>query len=202
LEVLVAVAAKEKARASRRAHAERLGAADWVETARTALIGGGVARVRVEPLARALGVTTGSFYWHFKDREALLGALLRHWEETNTAPLFRAVEAAGDAAAQLSALVEVWIDEADYSPAYDSAVRDWARVSETAEAAVRRVDDKRIGLLQRIFEGFGHDAERAFVRARVAYFHQVGYYALHIVESREERRRLLPLYLEVLTGAA
>lgn len=179
---------------------ERLAAEHWIRAARAALIEGGVARVKVEPLATALGVTTGSFYWHFKDREALLDALLQHWEETNTAPLFAAVEHAPTAEAQLSALVEVWIAEADYSPAYDSAVRDWARVSPSAEAAVRRADAKRIALLQRIFEGFGYDGERAFVRARVTYFHQVGYYAMHIAESREARRHLLPLYLEVLIG--
>src|SRR5438128_10889157 len=55
--------------------------ADWLKAARLALLHRGPDAVRVEPLARGLGVTKGSFYWHFKDRNALLEALLREWEE-------------------------------------------------------------------------------------------------------------------------
>jgi AcrR family transcriptional regulator len=181
--------------------APRRDRADWVEAARLALIEGGVGKVKVEPLAGVLGVTTGSFYHHFQRRQDLLDAVLQHWQSENTAPLFRAVRGAGlDPGAQLDALFEAWQAESDYDPAYDSAVRDWARVSPLAEAAVRRVDDLRIGLLKEIFLGFGYDSERAFIRARITYFHQVGYYAMAIIEDRAVRRRLLPLYREVLAG--
>ncbi len=174
---------------------------DWVEAARLALIEGGVGKVKVEPLAGVLGVTTGSFYHHFKRRQDLLDAVLEHWRSENTAPLFRAVQAAGpDPDAQLDALFDAWIDESDYDPAYDSAVRDWARVSPAAEAAVHAVDDLRIDLLKDIFLGFGYDPERAFIRARITYFHQVGQYAMGIAEDRTIRRRLRPLYREVLVG--
>jgi AcrR family transcriptional regulator len=172
-----------------------------VEAARLALIAGGVARVKVEPLAAELGVTTGSFYHHFRRRDDLMDAVLAHWEAANSAPLFAAVAAAGpDPDAQLDALFDAWLAESDYDPAYDSAVRDWARTSKTAEAAVRRVDDRRIDLLKGIFVAFGYDEDRAFIRARVTYFHQVGYYAMEIIESGEVRRRLRPLYREVLVG--
>jgi len=69
-----------------------------------------------------------------------------------------------------------------------------------AEAAVRRVDDQRIELLKGIFEGFGYDPDHAFIRARITYFHQVGYQAMEIIESREHRTRLRPLYREALVG--
>ena len=175
--------------------------ADWVEAARLALIEGGVGKVKVEPLAGVLGVTTGSFYHHFQRRQDLLDAVLEHWRSENTAPLFHAVRAAGpDPDAQLDALFDAWIDESDYDPAYDSAVRDWARVSQAAEAAVHVVDDLRIDLLKEIFLGFGYDPERAFIRARITYFHQVGQYAMGITEDRAIRRRLRPLYREVLVG--
>lgn len=59
----------------------RLGRDDWLREARRALLTGGPAAVRVERLADALGVTKGSFYWHFADRAALLEALLKEWEE-------------------------------------------------------------------------------------------------------------------------
>jgi AcrR family transcriptional regulator len=174
---------------------------DWIEAARRALIEGGVGKVKVEPLAGVLGVTTGSFYHHFKKRQDLLDAVLAHWETENNAPLFHAVREAGtDPDAQLDALFDAWIAESDYDPAYDSAVRDWARTSKEAEAAVRRVDAERISLLKAIFLGFGYDEDRAFIRARITYFHQVGYYAMEIIEDRAVRSRLRPLYREALVG--
>ena len=179
----------------------RLGRAAWIAAGREALIAGGVGRVRVEPLAAGLGVTTGSFYWHFRDRPALLRALLADWREHNGAALQAAVERhRDDPAAAMRALVHVWLDEAGYSPAWDAAVRDWARTSRPVATLVHRVDEQRVRLLQRLFRRFGYAAAEAFIRARITYFHQVGYYALHIAESRARRRRLLPLYLEVLTG--
>lgn len=183
------------------AKAPRRDREDWIEAARRALIEGGVTKVKVEPLAAVLGVTTGSFYHHFRRRQDLLGAVLAHWELENTEPLFKVVREAGnDPDARLDALFEAWLSERDYDPTYDAAVRDWARTDKLAEAAVRRVDDRRIDLLKDIYLGFGYDADRAFIRARVTYFHQVGYYALRIIEPRAVRRAWRPLYREVLLG--
>src|ERR1041385_3058034 len=60
---------------------ERLDKNQWLRATRLALLTGGPDAVRVEPLARELGVTKGSFYWHFGDRADLLEALLVEWEE-------------------------------------------------------------------------------------------------------------------------
>jgi AcrR family transcriptional regulator len=182
---------------------QRLGPDSWIRAGREALIAVGVAGVKVELLAGALGVTTGSFYWHFKDRKALLEALLRDWETSSSAAMEAAVAAQpDDPAAQLAALVDVWIEEGAYDPAWDAAVRDWARVSAEAEAAVRRVDDRRITLLHGIFQRAGLADPEAFVRARITYFHQVGYYAMRIAEDRETRLALKPVYLSILGGSA
>lgn len=176
---------------------ERADRDTWITGAREALIAGGVASVKVAPLAEALGLTTGSFYWHFKDRGDLLDALLDDWVSTNTEALAAACEIeAADAA--INALVEVWLTEEGFSSDYDSAVRDWARVSPEVDAAVRKVDRTRIAMIEGIFRRFGYDRHRANVRARVMYYHQVGYYAMHIKEPRKLRRTLLPYYMEVL----
>jgi AcrR family transcriptional regulator len=165
------------------------------------MIEGGVAKVKVEPLAATLGVTTGSFYHHFRRRQDLLDAVLEHWELQNTEPWIRAVREAGDDPDdQIDALFDAWLAESDYNPHYDSAVRDWARVSKSAEVAVRRVDERRIDLLKGIFLGFGYDEAHAFIRARVTYFHQVGYYAMEIIEPRAVRDRWRPIYRDVLVG--
>lgn len=176
----------------------RLGAVDWIEAARAALIAGGIAAVKVEPLAAALGVTVGSFYWHFRDRAALLAALQEHWQAANSAAFEKAAASPGTAEARFEAFMTVWIREEGYSPAYDSAMRDWARTSEPVRDAVQAVDTQRIFLLRSIYADLGYDADRAEVRARITYFHQVGYYALGLTDDEATRLRLRPLYLEAL----
>ena len=64
-----------------------LDAGAWTDAALEALAGGGIAAVRVEPLAKTLGVTKGSFYWHFADRRALLDAMLARWADGRVAAI-------------------------------------------------------------------------------------------------------------------
>lgn len=177
----------------------RLGPEDWVRAARESLIAGGIAAVKIERLASDLGVTIGSFYWHFQNRQALLSALLNDWKAANTAAMIAAASQSGTSAEErFDAFVQVWISEENYSPAYDSAVRDWARVSAPARAAVHEADLLRVSLLQQIFFDMGYDVDRAEVRARITYFHQVGYYALDLRDDQATRLRLRPLYTEAL----
>ena len=179
----------------------RLSRSDWLEAARSALIAGGIESVKVDRLAKMLNVTRGGFYWHFTDRKDLLDALLEHWER-QTNQMFESVliQDHADGAAEFTALANAWIEEDAYSPAYDSAVRDWARNSDHVAKAVRRVDNHRIEILQRIFKDLGYAENEAFIRARITYFHQVGYYTLGLDESKEARRGLLPDYVDALTG--
>jgi AcrR family transcriptional regulator len=179
----------------------RLTVEDWIKAARGALIKSGIDGTKVDLLARKLKVTRGSFYWHFENRAALLGALLEHWEATNNAPMLGAIGRAGergDRADFAASVGRLWADEKDYSPAYDSAVRDWARTDAKAAAAVHRVDAQRIEALRRMFEAYGFAGDEALVRARITYFHQVGYYALKFRESPADRERLGPVYDQVL----
>ena len=174
----------------------------WFDEARQVLIAEGADRVRVDPLAKRLGVTTGSFYHHFRNRRELLDGLLDHWEARNSGPMFKAVEAAGpDPDDQIDALFQTWLGESEYDPQYDSAVRAWAHGDAQVREIVQRVDDRRIGLLQGIFTAYGYDQERAFIRARIAYFQQVGYQAMEVHESAAERQRIYHLYREALTGS-
>lgn len=185
----------------KKAKSGALGKRDWVIAARKLLIRRGISRVRVEPLAKTMGVTTGSFYWHFSNRQELYGTLLQDWYDTNTAPLYEAVEAAGpDPRRQYLAFFGVWVLERDFDPEYDQAIRDWARTSKKVADVLREIDGKRIELLTRIFNNFGYFGRDAEMRARVTYYHQVGYYAMHVKEPREHRLELAPYYAEILTG--
>jgi AcrR family transcriptional regulator len=175
--------------------------ADWIAAARAALIAGGLERVKVDVLARELNISRGSFYWHFASRDALLDALLRDWRTRNTAPFEAAMTRADrDGLKEFQAIVDMWLEEKDYDPAYDSAVREWARTSSKVANLVRQVDRERIALLAEIFRDLGFPDLEADIRARVAYFHQVGYYTLGLKESKELRRKLAPMYRRVLLG--
>ena len=174
---------------------------DWIEAARTALIKSGIGAVRIMPLAKTLGVTRGGFYWHFSGRKDLLDALLDDWERTNTAPFERILNRdRRDGRAEFQALVDMWINEREYSPAWDSALRNWATLSKQAAAVVRRVDEHRINIIREIFLHLGYLDPQALVRARIVYFHQVGYYTLALGESLEQRETLLPVYVDALLG--
>jgi hypothetical protein len=81
-------------------------------------------------------------------------------------------------------------------------VRDWARVDRAVAAAVQRADHRRIEVLRRIFLDLGYADPEALVSARIAYFHQVGYYALGLAEDPARRRELRPHYVRALVGAA
>jgi AcrR family transcriptional regulator len=182
-------------------HKDPIGRQGWLDAARNALIREGIAGVKVGKIARRLKVTRGGFYWFFDSHKQLLDELLLDWERRNTAGFESVLRESGrNGMAEFQALVDVWLNEKDYSPAWDAAVRDWARVSGKVANAVRRTDDARIEILKQVFLDMGCKDEEAFVRARICYFHQVGYYALGVRESREERLRLMPLYTRVLTG--
>lgn len=173
---------------------------DWIEAAQRTLIASGVNSVKIEALASELGATRGSFYWHFADHAELLDELLASWVENNTRPFRRVLDADGDQPLiQVLRYAEVWLHN-KFDPAFDAAVRDWARISETVAASVRRIDDERLDILVNIFARLGYGTREALVRARTFYYHQVGYYALEIVQPVGERLQLFPIYFRVLTG--
>jgi AcrR family transcriptional regulator len=178
-----------------------LGREAWLIAARSALISEGIGGVEVGKLARKLRATRGGFYWFFSSRKQLLDNLLSDWEETNSAAFKSIIRDRGaNGTAEFKALCDIWINEDGYDPQWDAAVREWARISPRVAKVVRRVDDARIEIMQRIFLDLGYDDTESFVRARTTYFHQVGYYTLGVRESREQRLKLLPLYTRILTG--
>ena len=186
-----------------RAPAKRqpLGREIWLDTARRALIEEGTAGVEINKLAKRLNSSRGGFYWFFKDRPHLLAELLSYWERTSTVLFDRILQLPGaNGMAKYLAMTELWVDEKEYDPRWDGAVRDWARTSEDVRKVVHDVDQKRIAVLEQIFEEIGYSGKDAHIRARIMYYHQVGYYAMGVQESKRERRALIPYYRKALTG--
>lgn len=173
---------------------------DWINAARQMLIKEGVAGVKVDRLAKKLKVTRGGFYWRFKNRKDLLDLLLDVWRMTNTTPMVSLLTGPGTPQERFRALMRLWIEERDYSPDFDSAVRAWSRVSPAVAKMVHAIDDKRIAAFTQLFLDAGYDDEEALIRARVTYFHQIGYYAMGMRESRNRRWELSETYYRVLSG--
>ncbi len=88
-----------------------LSADDWAAAALEALGRGGITAVAVEPLAKTLGTTKGSFYWHFAGRSALIEAALARWEQLNTDAIIAAIDANGAAADQLRRLIRLVLSQ-------------------------------------------------------------------------------------------
>ncbi|PWG62378.1 TetR/AcrR family transcriptional regulator [Spiribacter halobius] len=146
---------------------QSLSAEDWADAALEAIAESGIKGVAVEPLARRLGVTKGSFYWHFANRRALLEAALRLWEQRETdAVLARAAEEQ-DPRKRLARLFR----EADGSQRAGRLYLALTGATENrfVQVVVRRVMEERIGFLRQCYAAMGLDANEAHDRAVLAY---------------------------------
>src|SRR5687767_15341967 len=110
----------------------------WVDAGLQALAEGGPEAVRIEPLARSLGVTKGGFYWHFDDRRALLEEMLDAWERLVVDEVMERVEGGGgDARAKLRRLFALASSSRDLMK-IELAVREWARRDKAVARRLRR----------------------------------------------------------------
>lgn len=179
---------------------EALGRADWIEAGITLLTARGVTAVKITKLAEDLGVTRGSFYWHFKDRQDLLSALIKVWEQRNTKVLLDAVESSSDLTTGIMAIFECWLAAEPFAPRLDTAMRDWGHQSVKVRRAVKRADNKRIKAIAAVFLRAGFAEQEAEVRAKAIYYTQVGYYTLEEDESISKRNNRFATYYKVFTG--
>ncbi|MBK0399552.1 TetR/AcrR family transcriptional regulator [Limibaculum sp. M0105] len=176
---------------------------DWLNVARAILVGDGVAEVKILPISERLGVSRSSFYWYFKNREDLLGALLEDWARRNTSTL---VAHCGMPAATITGAVcnffRCFLAPDLFDPGLDFAVREWARRDAAVREIIDRADKDRLAAVREMFARHGYDPFDADVRARILYFMQLGYHALEQAEPMAERLGRLEGYLEGFTGHA
>src|SRR5687768_10125540 len=120
----------------------RLSADDWASAALDLIAEQGVAAVAVEPLARRLGVTKGSFYWHFPSREALLVAALERWEKMEQELLFGELEPITDPRARLRALFGLVAHEYKSHVVYSELIK--AMDHPAVQPVIGRVSERRL----------------------------------------------------------
>ncbi len=139
----------------------------WIDEGLRALAAGGPEAVRIEPLAKGLGVTKGGFYWHFDDRRALLDEMLDTWERVSIDEVIERVEVeGGDARARLRRLFAL-ASSGDELRRIDLAVRDWARREQTVADRLRRVDNRRMDYLRSLFGVFCPDEDDVEARCMI-----------------------------------
>ncbi|CAB3655896.1 TetR/AcrR family transcriptional regulator [Paraburkholderia rhynchosiae] len=178
------------------------GSADlWLEAAYECLLEGGVDSVRVLTLGKKLNLSRTSFYWFFKDRNELLGALLDKWKQKNTGNWIERTEAYAESVAEaILNVFDCWFDDAIFDSRFEAAIRSWAQQSPEIARKLAEDDAARITALTALFTRFNYDPKAADVRARTAYFVQVGYVSTHQSEEMSVRMMRIPEYVEVFTG--
>lgn len=173
----------------------------WLEAAYAALIREGVDAVKIMPLAEQLKLSRTSFYWFFKDREALLAALAEMWEARTTAPLAAATReyAETETEAMLN-VIACFLRPETFDAKLEFAMRGWGLKDPAILARVTDADHRRLLALTELLQDWGHTAHDADVRARTIYLVQIGYISMQAEELLETRLSRIPKYVEIYTG--
>lgn len=144
----------------------------WTDAALHALAENGIEGVRVEILARDLGVTKGSFYWHFSDRGELLDAVLQEWRRRATLSIIDRLESTHEPPEQrLRRLLRLQFESrrAEFGSDVELSIRLWGRRDARALAVLREVDELRLRYMRGLLEELGIDKTEAAARAILAY---------------------------------
>lgn len=171
---------------------------NWVEAGLAALAAGGPDAVRVEALAKQLGVTKGGFYGYFADRDALLTAMLDVWERESTDEVLERVERAGGDARDRIRRAGMLTFSGDRLLPIDLAVRDWARRDEAVAERLRRVDNRRMGLLREMIGTFCADPDEVEARSLLAFCLAIGAHFLAADHGDRTRAQVLARATDLL----
>jgi AcrR family transcriptional regulator len=173
---------------------------EWIRQGLRALAEGGPDAVRIEPLAKELGVSRGSFYWHFEDRSALLAAMLDTWEQATTEEAAERVESeGGDITARLRRLFTLT------SPSVvktDLAIRDWGRRDHAVAERLRRIDNRRMGHLRALFAGLSGDPGEVEACCLLTFSLLIGNHYITADHGSYSRTDMLELALRQLVAGA
>jgi AcrR family transcriptional regulator len=152
--------------------AEQLSAKDWLDLGLKTLARDGFTALKAEPLAKAMGVSRGSFYWHFADIGAYRAAILKHWRDVAAEQVITNLEASSKDDNPLLLLLRRAFSG---KLALENAVRTWATLDPLARAAVQATDRRRLSYVQRLFERSGVSPGVARSRAQIFYWAFLGF---------------------------
>jgi AcrR family transcriptional regulator len=154
---------------------------DWVEAATDILVKENVRGIRIDTLCQKLGVTKGSFYWHFKTRADLLTAMLKSWQRRMTLNVIQTISRTNETGfSRLRNLMA--LPRMPRSPAFaqvEMSIRDWGRRVDLPREAVEEVDHIRLEYFAELFRTEGFSEEEARSRAYLSYCLMMGDSILH-----------------------
>ncbi len=165
----------------------------WVAAGFAELAHSGVDGVRVEVLAKNLGVTKGGFYRRFKDRAALLEAMLTRWRDGRVAAIEKQTALDGASARErLKAIITLYSERMNTEAmAVELAIRQWARTDEAAAAAAAGVDAARLKQVGQLYRATGLPTEAADAQAFLFYCFIFGQSLLFLERGPRKRAQLL-----------
>jgi AcrR family transcriptional regulator len=152
---------------------DQLSARDWLDQGLKVLAERGFTALKAEPLAKAMGVSRGSFYWHFADISAFHRAILKHWREVAAEQIIANLEAAAsDHANPLPLLLRQAFGG---KLALEKAVRSWATLDPLARSAVQAIDRRRLSYVEGMLRAAGLSPDVARARAQILYWAFIGF---------------------------
>ncbi len=160
-----------------RANKPTLCAEDWERGALDLIAEGGIRSLAIEPLARRMGITKGSFYWHFSNREALLEQALKGWEEHDFRNLKASLGGTDEPRERLCSFFRYLPSETLTHDVYSALCE--AAGDPKVEPVLERVAARRMSYLAIAFEEIGMVPETAMHQARLAYSSYLGFLQLH-----------------------
>jgi AcrR family transcriptional regulator len=173
---------------------DQLSAKDWLEQGLKVLAERGFTALKAEPLAKAMGVSRGSFYWHFADIGAFHAALLKHWREVAAEEIIANLEAASGNDNPLQSLLRQAFGG---KLLLENAVRIWATHDPIARRAVQAIDRRRASYVERQLRASGLAPKVARSRAQILYWAFVGFALSDRPLPRERQQAVLDELLQI-----
>jgi AcrR family transcriptional regulator len=172
----------------------------WIEAGLAAIARHGIEGVRVEVLAKDIGVTKGGFYRRFRDRAALLDGILQNWSAGRIAAIEQQTSLDGATARdRLRALIRLYSERMNTAGmAIELAIRQWARSDEAAATAVAKVDAARLKNVGQLYRTTGLSAEQADAQAFLFYCFIFGQSLLFLERGQRKRAQLIARSAEKL----
>ena len=174
---------------------DQLSANDWLDRGLKVLATQGFTALKAEPLAKAMGVSRGSFYWHFADIGAYHAAILKHWREVATEQVIAGLEAAADHEDPVALLLRQAFNA---QLSLEKALRSWATSDAAARNAVQAIDRRRLNYVGELLRRAGFSAEIAQARAQILYWAFVGY-ALADKPPKAQQQKVLEELIAIAT---
>ncbi|MBL4757871.1 MAG: TetR/AcrR family transcriptional regulator [Rhizobiales bacterium] len=177
----------------------KLSREDWIDLARKKLSEEGIDKVSIAGLARDLSVTKGSFYWHFRDRDDLLQAMLARWEETGSEVVFSEVErVGGDPIRRLKHMSDIVFRRYRDQLNFEMALREWGRKDPKILQIIRQEDERRMDYMKGLFAEIYDDPKIAEAKAWLLFSLYVGEIIIAAPMKEQSREELLWNCLESL----